>query len=46
MLNEGNFEISGTPDELRASANPVVKKFTEEALSPGVHERIHNHAAR
>jgi phospholipid/cholesterol/gamma-HCH transport system ATP-binding protein len=36
MLENGNFEISGTPDELRKSANPVVKAFIDEALSPGV----------
>jgi len=37
MLNNGNFEIAGTPDELRKSSNPVVKKFTEEAFSPSGH---------
>jgi phospholipid/cholesterol/gamma-HCH transport system ATP-binding protein len=43
MLNKGNFEISGTPDELRNSTNPVVKEFTEEALVPGIQGHGHSH---
>lgn len=35
MLYNGNFDIIGTPEELRKSLNPVVKKFTEEALFTG-----------
>jgi len=39
MLNNGRFEVTGTPDEMRASADPVVKGFIEEGLSSGVHQR-------
>lgn len=34
MMNKGNFSITGTPEELRASADPIVRKFTEDALNP------------
>ncbi|HOW89578.1 MAG TPA: ATP-binding cassette domain-containing protein [Elusimicrobiales bacterium] len=39
MLNNGRFEVTGTPDEMRASADPVVKGFIEEGLSSGAHQR-------
>jgi hypothetical protein len=42
MLYNGNFDISGTPEELRASPNPVFKKFTEDALSSDVQSRRHD----
>ncbi len=34
MLDKGNFSVSGTPEELRKSSDPTVKKFTEDALCP------------
>lgn len=43
MLFNGNFDITGTPDELRVSKNPAVIKFTEEALSPDSGSRKNNH---
>jgi len=42
MLDKGNFEISGTPEELRKSSSPAFKKFTDEALSPDVQGRRHD----
>ncbi|MBU2572495.1 MAG: ATP-binding cassette domain-containing protein, partial [Elusimicrobia bacterium] len=39
MLFNGNFDVTGAPDELRVSKNPAVIKFTEEALSPDAHSR-------
>ncbi|MEI7482133.1 MAG: ATP-binding cassette domain-containing protein [Elusimicrobiota bacterium] len=39
MLDKGNFSVSGTPDELRKSSDPTVKKFTEDALCPGTQGR-------
>ena len=30
MLDKGNFAASGTPEELRKSSDPTVKKFTED----------------
>jgi len=41
MLYNGNFDISGTPEELRRSSNPVFRKFTEDALFPDVQGRRH-----
>jgi len=32
MLDKGVFSVSGTPDELRKSSDPTVKKFTEGAF--------------
>ena len=42
MLDNGNFEISGTPEELRKSSSLAFKKFTDEALSPDVQGRRHD----
>jgi len=39
MLDKGNFEISGTPEELRKSSSPAFRKFTEDALSSDVAEK-------
>jgi phospholipid/cholesterol/gamma-HCH transport system ATP-binding protein len=39
MLDKGSFSVSGTPEELRKSTDPTVKKFTEEALHPDVQGR-------
>ncbi|OGS51791.1 MAG: ABC transporter ATP-binding protein [Elusimicrobia bacterium RIFOXYB2_FULL_62_6] len=45
MLFNGNFDITGTPDELRASKNPAVIKFTEEALSSDSGSRKNGHSS-
>ncbi|HBB66769.1 MAG: ABC transporter ATP-binding protein [Elusimicrobia bacterium GWA2_56_46] len=42
MLYNGNFNISGTPEELRKSSNPVFREFTEDALFPDVQGRRHD----
>ncbi len=39
MLDKGNFSVSGTPEELRKSSDPTVRKFTEDAFGPVVRER-------
>ena len=39
MLDKGNFLATGTPEELRKSSDPTVKKFTEDALSGNVQGR-------
>ncbi len=35
MLDKGCFTVSGTPEELRKSSDPTVRKFTEDALCGG-----------
>ena len=32
MLDKGHFSVSGTPEELRQSTDPTVRKFTEDAF--------------
>lgn len=42
MLYDGNFDIAGTPEELRKSSSRVLKKFTQDALFPDVQGRRHD----
>ena len=41
MLDKGHFSVSGTPEELRQSADPTVRKFTEDAFCPAPEKPRH-----